>query len=478
MTIRHTVFACCWLAGVAIGAGCTERPTTSAVPSATSSAQSLTSVERASVSLPANLRAALNVARAPARDATGTTGGMGNESPFELEVVYRLHRLNASYRFEPSHAAAWKALMLDAQGDLYARLCAAYFLLDSDDEARAFVRQVLQSKEPGDRNNAAKLVQMFVGGDPAKAWGVDLMIEAVASGAIDGPAEASTCSTGNCEGNFTPLDAVCRDLGRMKVSKAARALIALLSRRPRATEAAFALSELGDARAKPVLMRMLNAKIDDDRTIAALGKLKAAEAVPILVERLGHPRATFSGLDLLETKTLLEALRDIGDRSAVPAIRRYLAGSFPPSAEAAARRVLAQLAGKDPPAELIALLHKAPDEPAQSDVIADLVRYPTDRVVGELERVARTDGSAFLRREAIRSLATMKRRKPLLALCGLLSSRFPTRLRADWGWKEPPADSSAYFPQLIVEQLASATGRTFGADPKECHAWVVGNVPN
>ena len=476
--IRSTLIACCALAGVAFGAGCTERPPTGAAPSAQSSAWSHASAAFETAPLPANLREALDVARTPARDPDGTTGGMGNESPFELEVYYRLRRLNASYRFEASHAASWKALLSDVRAGPTTRLCAAYFLLDHDDEARAYVRQVLDSKEPGERNNAAKLIEMYVGGDPAKAWGVDLMIEAVASGAIDGPTGEASCSTGRCEGIFTPIDAICRDLGRMKVSKAAPALIALLSRRPRATEAALALGELGDARAKPALMSMVSAKVDDDRTVAALGKLKAVEAVPIFAERLGHPRSTFSGLDILETKALLDALRDIGDQSAVPAIRRYLAGPYPPSSKAAARRVLAQLAGKDPSAELIALLHKAPDEPAQSDVIADLVRYPTDRAVGELERVARTDGSAFLRKEAIRSLASMKRRRPLLALCGLLSWSFPARLRAEWGWKEPPADFSVYFPRLVVEQLEAATAQTFGADSKACHAWVVGHVAN
>jgi HEAT repeat protein len=403
---------------------------------------------------------------------------MGNESPFELEVYYRLRRLSASYRFEPTHADGWRALLLDAGADLYARLCAAHFLLDSDDGARAFVRKALQSKEPGDRNNAAKLIQMYVGGDPAKAWGVDLMIEALSSGAIDGPAGESTCSEGGCERHRTPVDAVCRDLGRMKVSKAAPALLALLSRRPRRTEAAVALGELGDPRAKAELLRLVNAKLDDDRTIAALGKLKATEAVPIFVGRLGHPRTTFSGLDVLETKTLLEALRDIGDRSAVPAIRRYAAGPIPPPAKAAARRVIAQLAGKDPSAELIALLRDAPDEPAQSGILADLARYPNDRAIGTLERIARTDESAFLRREAIRSLASMKHRTALLALCGLLSSEFPGQLRAEWGWKEAPPDFSVYFHELLAEQLESATGQTFGADPKGCRTWVVGEFPD
>jgi hypothetical protein len=52
--------------------------------------------------------------------------------------------------------------MLDEKRDMYARLCAAYFLLDKHEEARKFVNAQLASRNLRYRYNAAKTVELYV----------------------------------------------------------------------------------------------------------------------------------------------------------------------------------------------------------------------------------------------------------------------------------------------------------------------------
>ena len=122
--------------------------------------------------------------------------------------------------------------------------------------------------------------------------------------------------------------------------------------------------EIGDERAIPILMKVLTDRSGyDDAEVTALGRLKHKEAVPILVSRLGKPKSTFSGLDIIETEKLLEALLEIGDKRAVEPIEQYLKGDYPEQSKAVAQRVLVQLKAPDPATALLELLDKETYEP-------------------------------------------------------------------------------------------------------------------
>jgi hypothetical protein len=91
---------------------------------------------------------------------TGTNG--------DLQIRYRLlsllHFSGETYQYDTSHAPAWKAVLEDENQEVYARLCAAYFLLDQEDEeARAYVESILDSENMRHRFNAAEMVRMHVG---------------------------------------------------------------------------------------------------------------------------------------------------------------------------------------------------------------------------------------------------------------------------------------------------------------------------
>ena len=99
--------------------------------------------------------------------------GFGNMSPFELQTYYRLTGLlsQSRYTYEANHADAWITCMRDEKRSMYARLCAAYFLLDQQAEARTFVETQLKSKNLRYRYNAAEVVQLHVDRDPQKGMG-------------------------------------------------------------------------------------------------------------------------------------------------------------------------------------------------------------------------------------------------------------------------------------------------------------------
>lgn len=193
--------------------------------------------------------------------------------------------------------------MRDEQASIYGRLCAAYFLLNQDDEeARLFVLSQLESSNLRHRHNAAETVRWHVRNNPQKRWGVQTLVQLLKSGAIDGPPFDDAIDLTEFDpGKFpeedwhdilhSPITQICWDLGYMKEQSAIPALISVLERRPANSGAAMALGDIGDQRAAPALMKVLLNRTGDSNCneITALGQLKYQQAVPALIQRLNQP---------------------------------------------------------------------------------------------------------------------------------------------------------------------------------------------
>jgi HEAT repeat protein len=375
------------------------------------------------------------------------------------------------YRYEKSHAPAWRALAMDEKADMYGRLCAAQFLLDDDDDARKFIEKEVRAQNLRHRYNAAEALRWYVGRDPAKAWGVRLMISLLEDRSLDGSGIESSPSDykgfDRDDIMFTPINTYCWDLGFMKEHAAVDALISVLERKPNIDGAAFALGEIGDRKAIPVLMKILKDNSGyEHREVTSLGQLKCKEALPILIARL--PTAGHGQLE----QQILEALADIGDKSAVPAIKSYLQTCD----SRVARRVLARLDSTDPVADLLGQLEKETYEPARSDIISDLVRYKDPRVVEPFTKLARHSDSAFMRREAIFGLRAVATRQSLLELAALLDVKFPKNLKIEWGWKYPPDELEPFFRELITDCLKDYSKQDFGTNSRKWISWINENV--
>lgn len=214
----------------------------------------------------------------------------------------------------------------------------------------------------------------------------------------------------------TPIDGICINFGFMKEKKSVPALISVLERRPSTCGAAFALGEIEDTRAIPILMNLLkNRSACEDRAVMALGNLKHVEAVPILLFRLSEPQATDGDWETIEAEDLLDALLAIGDMRATEPIEKYIQGDYPERSKAVARRVLAQLKSPDPVEALLALLDEETYEPEKGRIISALVKKHNDRVISKLSDLSQTSDSAFIRRETIHGLRNIGDRQSLIS---------------------------------------------------------------
>jgi len=412
------------------------------------------------------------------------------------------------YRFQESDRAAWSRLLTDRRASVYARLCAAYFLLDKDDGARRFVQGQLTSANLRYRYNAAQVLEMYAfhppakpfevafERDPSKVWAVDLLIEQISKGSLDGSGVTSgdgyqILPDGDWEDIMcTPIGDICRGLGSVKETNAVPALIKMVERQPelgRASWAVLALGEIGDARSMHVLLAKWKAGIGDESSlIDALGKLKCQEAVPLLIARLEKARTSRQQMDATPTRAILDALLNIGDKQAIPAIREVATWKtktdptqppeveFPNEYMVAAKLVLVQLECKDPVPALLDLLRTETQESRKWNLIRVLAKYRDDRVIEDCSYIAKNSLNATTRQAAIHGLEQIRSRRALLELATLLNENYPLELK-DW-FKVPNSDRPTYFRQLLVDCLKRTTKQDFGSDSDKWKVWIEENV--
>ncbi|MBT3202423.1 MAG: HEAT repeat domain-containing protein [Phycisphaerales bacterium] len=425
-------------------------------------------------------------------------------------LIWLLRR--QEYKYQESHAAVWKACMLDEKRDMYARLCAAYFLLDKDEEARKFVTVQLASKNLRHRYNAAKTVELYVYLDTTKKWGTNTLLKLLSDGSIDDGDIVKRPDGKYPDGDkddiwLTPINSICANLGYMDLKRAAPVLIAVAKRKienkdPFIDQVIVALGELGDKRAVPVLMQLLKTDIGykhyvvaalgntgDKRAIPpllkilkkdsgkkysviiALGQLKCTEAVPILIKRLEQSKNIDKGIDEWETVDILRAMLAIGDKRAVEPIKKYLKGDVPDYPKAIARRVLVQMTSPDPVAGLLELFQTATDEDDQMSIIRAMSGYRDDkRVIEKFTSIANTSDSASLRRDAIHGLDNIGNRQALLVLTSLLNIKLPKDLKFESDRQR--LGFQDYFRGLIKGYLKRGTKQDFGTDRAKWEAWI------
>ncbi|MBT3200587.1 MAG: HEAT repeat domain-containing protein [Phycisphaerales bacterium] len=431
-----------------------------------------------------------------------------------LQVHFRLIWLlrRQEYKYQESHASAWKACMLDEKRDMYARLCAAYFLLDKHEEARKFVNAQLASRNLRYRYNAAKTVELYVHRDTTKTWGINTLLKLLADGSIDGDdiikRPVGKYPNGDKDDiRLTPINSICANFGHMDLKRAAPVILAVLERKI-ANQSAFltkvviALGELGDKRAAPVLLRLLKigeffkgnvvaalGKIGDKRAIpalleilkkdyslksyaiTALGRLKSTGAVPILIKRLEQSKDKDKKVDKWDTVDILRALLAIGDKRAVEPIKKYLKGDGPDYPKAVARRVLVQMTSADPVADLWELFQAETDGGYPECILYAMSDYRDDkRVVEKLSSIANTSDSASLRRCAIHGLGDVGNRQALLVLTSLLNITLPKDLKYQSTRQRLGFQLSIH--NLIKGYLKECTKQDFGTDRAKWAAWI------
>jgi len=260
-------------------------------------------------------------------------------------------------------------------------------------------------------------------------------------------------------------------LGRTRCREAVPLLVERVMMRQADWYTLTALGQIGDARAVPALIEGVKHAYFDERlygqAVYALGQLKARDAVPVLLEDIDYPES-------------IEALGEIGDSRALPALRAILhaKGSvvregkrISPERDAArlyaARVASTYLEGEDGVVHLAEMLDDPNLERGQRyDVVLRLGRQPDPRVVPFLANVVKTDSDPFVIEMAIGALGATKCRAAVKALIDCFDVPFKEQ-NVGKGERMTPA----MYRARIARNLQHITGQSFGGNKQPWLRW-------
>jgi HEAT repeat protein len=395
----------------------------------------------------------------------------------ELQVALRLHLVVNEMKFRPmaEDRPILKSLVTNKAASAYSRICAAYFLLDSDADARALLTNYVASSNLRHRYNAARAIQWFAFDAQGEAheWATLELIKMVENRCLETPSNTETPSRGYEVGydlmddHYTPLDYVIDTLGELKERRAIPALMSLIERhRWQSSSAVSALGEIGDPSVAPFLLKNF---VDRDSLGCghALALLRYRPAVPLLLDHLNHSETAYG------QERVLDDLLEMGDASALPDIEKFAQSPREQGARKAAARVIAQMRDKDPVASLLAMLDKEQGD-ERVDLIRDLGRYPDQRAIDRLFALAVSFDDTLIRGNAIRTLGRMGDQRALLALVAVMETNAPPPVKFDM---VAMLDGSRpdYSKVEAARALHEATRRNLGEDPKTWRRWIVEN---
>jgi HEAT repeat protein len=257
----------------------------------------------------------------------------------------------------------------------------------------------------------------------------------------------------------------------MKCRKAVPLLVDRVKERKADWHTLHALGAIGDVRAVPVLTEGVKLGYFDEQlyeqAVYALGRLKARDAVPVLLEDI-------------EYRGVIDALGEIGDPRALPAMREIVAANGrivrkgkPVAPERngerlyAAKVALMQFDIKNGVLRLAEML----DDPTLArnqryDIVLRLGRQPDPRVIPYLVKLIKIEPDYFIVDLAIGVLAELKYRAAVEGLIECFDVAFKAQ---DLGKGEHV--TPATYRNRIARSLQRITGQSFGGDKQPWLKW-------
>ena len=384
----------------------------------------------------------------------------------EVQVAWRLQILLEEQHFRPQPADAdfLRLLLTNTNESAYSRICAAFFLLDSEPAARALLTNYVASNNLRHRFNAARAIQWYAWGarGEARDWAGLQLVKMLEDRSLELPFGTRQISAGYEPNGFDmmddclpPLAEVVYTIGEMKERRAIPVLKSMTGS-DSSGGAALALGRIGDPSAGPFLLNFYDVSRTDAMVFAdALAQLKFRPAVPIMTNHLRQNIDTYVGFRLLTD------LVEIGDRSALPAMKSYVLSLNEGKWRRSGSAILAQLQQPDPVFALLEMQAMESEQDVQVELLQGLGRFADQRAIDRLFAVSLTSPSTLLRGNAIWSLGKMGDQRAMLALVSLMETNAPPPTNFDKPaiLEGRPAD---YTKRKAERALREASHRNIG----------------
>ena len=353
-------------------------------------------------------------------------------------------------------------------------LAAAVLVLKNDDLGKQFFLAHAKSLDDlGDLYVTLKSLawssEWLTGSDADLSWAEDLMIDALQNRtkvirkdalhfppSINWPqATVEIRELAVNYGTFADL------LAKMRSEKGLPVIISLLLENPsyNLNSSIGYLGRFKDERVKPLLLDILNRHNDEKHpdtyrfAVSAAAEMGLKSAVPILLQHL-------------DDQDSYEALRVLGDASAIPKIKAALP-RLKSYARAEAELTVIYLHGGDLVPPLLQLL-KRRDYLRRDDVIMRLEELHDPRSAAAVSELLCHDPDWFVRWGSIRVLAAVKTKE---ALAGLINGLDCDYSKLNRGKTAPDHDYNGEYRGEIVSTLKRLTGKDFGTDKRQWMIW-------
>ncbi|MCD4780949.1 MAG: HEAT repeat domain-containing protein [Candidatus Omnitrophica bacterium] len=386
-----------------------------------------------------------------------------NYGPGDPEVALRMATIHWQGEYTPQKADIPQLLMA-LQGnelDTYQKLCVSKFLLDLNvEDAKTFIEKQLANSNKSIFNNAIAIIRLHVNRNPERAWGISKLIEFLQNG----KSRPWQKSDGQGIDGSSVFNNVCYDLGSMKYKPALDIMIKLTKQYPDAYGPACALREIGDLRAVPILIDTLEVK-DGNRQrlrpsqVEALAKLKAKDAVPIL-------------LKYLQDDHVISALGEIKDERAIKPLQDIIANEKKfPYVQLEAKLALVKIQSDDLGLSLIELLGKEKNNYKKSDIIRELQKIQEKRAVEIIINQANHAPSQMFKLTCVTTLGNIGGNEAIGGLIELFEGKF-----VELECSKVCLTEKDYFKSIGLA-LSTATEMNYGSNKQAWKEWFKNNYP-
>jgi hypothetical protein len=234
---------------------------------------------------------------------TNLLGNYGDE----LQVAWRLHILTEEANFKPtaSDRLILKTLLTNEATSVYLRICAAFFLLDADWDARSLLTNWVASTNLRQRFNAARAIQWFSAraNGEARDWAGLELVKMLQTRCLELPPGEYQSSDGYEKNGYdmmddawTPLSYVVFTLGELKERRAIPALQSMIERNEYSDAAAYALGRMVDGTVpdQREIDRLVGDAISSDSTLVRRNTIET-------LRRNGHKKCLLALVSIIDT---------------------------------------------------------------------------------------------------------------------------------------------------------------------------------